>query len=243
MSNPQAGESHERDTMPGDGPDGLGAFVRRVLSPGPTSEERLEALIAERRRELDEHAAKFDAKIADLERREEILRDSRASVERMLRLGANDLEAKETDVAELIDELQDRETRLRVAEAELERRRGEVGAVELKRAAVDQRERTVAMREERIEQLEARLDERGAPDADAVPAPSARPVSLAFVPGPEYRLVEIDPTPLHAGVALVLAGEPYVVVRTGPSPLPGDERRCAYLVQGVRGASRSDGSS
>jgi len=229
--------------MPGDEPDGLGAFVRRVLSPGPTPEERLEEVIAERRRELEAHAAQFDAKIADLERREEVLRDSRASVERMLRLGANDLEAKESGLAQLIDELEERESRLRAAESELERRRGELGAVELKRAAVEQRERAVAMREEQIAELEARLDERGAPEVDVEPASSDLPAQLAFVPGTDYRLVEIDATPLAAGAVLLLDGTPYVVVRTGPSPLPGDERRCAYLVQGLRGTSVPGGSS
>ena len=60
-----------------DSSDGLGGLVRRVLSSGPTPEERLEELVAERRRELDETAASFDASVDDLERREELQRDSR----------------------------------------------------------------------------------------------------------------------------------------------------------------------
>ena len=66
--------------------DRRAGIVRRVLSSGPNPEERLEELLAQRRRELDAHAEQLHASIAELERREELLRDSRASVERMLRL-------------------------------------------------------------------------------------------------------------------------------------------------------------
>jgi hypothetical protein len=37
--------------------------------------------------------------------------------------------------------------------------------------------------------------------------------------------------------------EEYLVARVGPSPLPGDDRRCAYLVLGPRLDSPSGGSS
>ena len=37
--------------------------------------------------------------------------------------------------------------------------------------------------------------------------------------------------------------EEYVVGRVGSSPLPGDRRRCAYLVLGTRGPRPPDGSS
>ena len=58
--------------------DRRGGIVRRVLSSGPNPEERLEELLAQRRRELDEHAEQLHASIAELERREELLRDSRS---------------------------------------------------------------------------------------------------------------------------------------------------------------------
>ena len=41
--------------------DGLGRLVRRVLSPGPAPEERLEELLAARRRELEEMVRCADA--------------------------------------------------------------------------------------------------------------------------------------------------------------------------------------
>lgn len=198
--------------------DGLGRLVRRVLAPGPSPEERLEELLAERRRELDETAARFDASIADLERREVLLRDSRASVERMLRLGRNDLEARENELTNHLRELSKREAGIAEAEAEISRRRQDLGAVELKRAALERRERDVAEREARLSEL----DERLTPHLD---------VELAFVPGPAYRLVEITLSDATAGTPVELEREELVVGRVGPSPLPGDSRRCAYLVR------------
>jgi hypothetical protein len=213
-----------------------GGLVRRVLSSGPNPEERLEELLAQRRRELDQHAEQLHASIAELERREELLRDSRASVERMLRLGTSDLEARETELTGYLRELSEREKLVAEAEEELGRRRQELGAVELKRAAVERRERAVEARE-------ADLDEREA--TSAVAATLAEPVSieLAFVPGASYALLELEAVPLTPGSELEIAAETFVVSRIGRSPLPGDSRRCAYLVQGERGRDPSPSGS
>jgi hypothetical protein len=220
---------------------GLGDLVRRVFTPRPTPEERLEELLAARRRELDEHAARFDASIADLERREELLRDSRAAVERMLRLGNSDLEARESELTDFLRDFTDREARLAEAEADLARRRSELGAVELMRAAVERRERDVTAREERVDERESQLEQRDAVRSAATSSED-RPIELAIVPGAEYRLLEIDRLALARGDALELDGVRYVVVRTGPSPLPVDSRRCAYLIRGA-GVAPSSGSS
>lgn len=211
-------------------------LVRRVLSSGPDPEARLEELLAVRRQELDEHAERLRESIAELERREELLRDSRTSVERMLRLGTTELEAREAELTGYLRELMKRETALAEAEHDLGRRRQELGAVELKRAAVERRERALEEREGELEEREARIASRQ-PDAGG-----GSIVELAFVPGTQYRLVEIGGTPLGPGVELDVAEQAYVVARTGPSPLPGDPRRCAYLVPGDSGAG-SSGSS
>lgn len=209
-----------------------GNLVRRVLSSGPNPEERLEELLAQRRSELDEHAAQLHASIAELERREELLRDSRASVERMLRLGTSDLEARETELTGYLRELTEREKLVAQAEEELGRRRQELGAVELKRAAVERRERDVEAREAELEEREA-----------AIPAVAARAepdaVELAFVPGASYGIVELENVAVSPGSELDIAAETFVVARIGRSPLPGDSRRCAYLVLGERGRDAS----
>jgi hypothetical protein len=221
------------DTSPDD--ERRGGLVRRVLSSGPNPEERLEELLAQRRKELDAHAQQLHASIAELERREELLRDSRASVERMLRLGTSDLEAREEELAEYLRELTQREKELTLAEEELGQRRQELGAVELKRAAVERRERALEAREAELEEREA-----AAPRIH----PESEPVELAFVPGASYVLVELDATPLSPGLELEVEEDVFVVTRIGRSPLPGDVRRCAYLTRGARGREGpSPGSS
>lgn len=193
----------------------------------PRPEERLRELLARRRAELAVHASRLEAGALDFERREEQLRDARASLERTLRLRLQDLEAREADLGRLERELAEREALLREGEQELERRRQELGAVELRRAAVEQRERALAAREE---ELAAREAATGAAAAGAEPPP----VSLLFAPGPVYRLVETEPRPLTAGSRVELDGEELVVARIGPSPLPRDPRLCAYLLSEPR---------
>jgi DNA repair exonuclease SbcCD ATPase subunit len=208
--------------------------MRKILG-GDLSEDQLEGLLTERRLELELQASALEDAIADLERRESLIRDSRASLERLLRLGTNDLDSRESELAELIRELTAREERLQEAEAELMRRRSELGAVELKRASVEQRERALAERE-------LVLDDHVSPSpepAAAAPAPSYDEpvVELVFVPGDRYRLTEIEPTRLEPGARHAQDDAEYLVARTGPSPLPGDSRRCAYLVRAPRGSS------
>ena len=53
---------------------------------------------------------------------------------------------------------------------------------------------------------------------------------VAFVPAPDgYRLQQRDGAPPARGATLELDGAAFVVLRLGPSPLPGDGRRCAFL--------------
>jgi hypothetical protein len=219
-----------------------GGLVRRVLNQGPNPEQRLEELLAQRRRELDEHAARLRASIAELERREELLRDSRASVERMLRLGTTDLEAREAELTDFLSSLTDREAALSEAEEDLARRRQELGAVELKRAAVDRRERAAATREDELETLRDELEQRAATIV-ASESVEADTVELVFLPGERYRLVDIEPAPLTVGYAFEFDDVEYTVVRIGRSPLPHDARRCAYLVRGRGDLPESGGSS
>ena len=125
----------------GSRPDKAGGLLRRALSPNAAAEERLLTLLAERLRELQEHAARFQERILDLERREELLSDERAAVERLLRRGTAELEARERELVQFERELADRDARLRTLDADVNRRRSELGAVELKRASVEQREK------------------------------------------------------------------------------------------------------
>lgn len=244
MLSPRRKGDAEDESREKDGTDGLGALMRRILAHNASPEERLERLLAERRREFDERAAHFEETIVDLERREQLLRDSRASVERLLRLGTSDLDARELDLARLVRDLTEREARIREEETEAARRRSELGAVELKRAAVEGRERALEAREALLATREARLDEsEGEAQLEADVSSEAAAPFVFFVPGPAYRLVEIEHGPVVRGTAIRLDGDEYVVSRTGPSPLPGDPRTCVYLVRGAPRPSPSAGSS
>jgi hypothetical protein len=209
-------------------------LARRVLAHASSPEEKLERLLSERSRELEEQAARFEQAMEDLERREELLKDMRSSVERLLRQGTTDLGERELELQQLGREFMEREARLTAEETELKRRRGELGAVELRREAVEQRERALEAREEDLQATEARR----APAQDESPTiPSPGPVALAFVPGPSYRLVDLEERELEPGAVFDLDGQRYVVARVGPAPFPGDPRRCAYLERDASGSS------
>ena len=60
--------------------------------------------------------------------------------------------------------------------------------------------------------------------------PAAADGWVAFVQAPDgYRLHQRDGGPPSRGATVELDGETLVVLRLGPSPLPGDRRRCAFL--------------
>ena len=82
-----------------------------------------------------------------------------------------------------------------------------------------------------------------APPVEVAPLPTPNPVRapnpgphpdpggfVLFAGGPSgYRLVERHGSPPDQGSALDFEGERYVVLRLGPSPLPRDRRRCAFI--------------
>ena len=68
-----------------------------------------------------------------------------------------------------------------------------------------------------------------APSAVPDPAPSVDDHVL-LVPAPDgYRLLEREGAPPARGDLLDVDNDRFSVLRLGPSPLPADRRRCAYL--------------
>ena len=54
---------------------------------------------------------------------------------------------------------------------------------------------------------------------------------LLFVPSPQgYRLAEVDGPAPEPGAEVERDARRFTVTRVGPSPLPADERACAYLL-------------
>lgn len=76
------------------------------------------------------------------------------------------------------------------------------------------------------------------PELEPEPEPETRPEPrltdghLLFLPDPDgYRLVEREGAAPERGELLDLDGLRGRVLKLGPSPLPGDPRRCAFLEQ------------
>jgi hypothetical protein len=219
--------------------------LRALFTPSVEVADEVEALIDAGRLELEERAIALGDAISDLEEREERVRGLRATVEALLREGSAELDERHADLARAAQELADREQRLARADEELEERRTELGAVELRRAAVERREEALEQRHAELERLAAELQqriadqderaealerERAPVSAMATTAPVMRSdVHLLVVPGGGYRLVEADGPVPEPGAAVELGGVVYRVTRSGPSPLPGDDRRCGFV--------------
>jgi hypothetical protein len=228
--------------------DGIRHRLRGLFShTGTPTESAVEELLAERGRELELRTAQLAATVADLQRREERARELRTAVEEMLRHGSAELDERHAKLNELAAELTRREQALSTAEQGITERRGELGAVELHRAALERREEAIVEREAAVEQAASLLRERDRElteraqelerrdrHAAEAPAPAAaeEPVEtahLVFASGDRYRLHELAGPSPAAGTVVELEGRQYAVRRVGPSPLPGDARRCAYV--------------
>jgi hypothetical protein len=232
---PRKNDDSDPRHTPVAGPAGI---VRRAFGHGANPEQDLERLLHERRAELEDYAARFEEAALELGHREERLRDERASIERLLRRSTVELEAREKELVEFERELHGRDERLSAGEADLARRRSDLGAVELMRAAVERREQALASREEAVT---AREDRAFSTETSSVSCECAV-VDLLFVPGRAYRLVQAEPEEIGPGSVIDVDGEDYSVVRIGRSPLPRDERRCAYLDRVALREPEPDGS-
>ncbi|MDX6398907.1 MAG: hypothetical protein QOJ43_2315 [Gaiellaceae bacterium] len=76
---------------------------------------------------------------------------------------------------------------------------------------------------------------------EAAEAPAGHVLLLPTAAG--YRLLARDGPPRARGDLVDLEEGRYRVVRLGPSPLPGDHRRCAFLEQEGPGANRTSTSA
>ena len=208
--------------------------LRSLFAP-PDGEEAFTALIASRGRELEERSAQLRTAVVDLERRRERAQELHARVEHILRDGAAELDVRQAELDVRATELTVREEALARAEAHIDDRRRELGAVELHRAALERREEALRRRELELEEravelaaLARRLDEVGAIISCRV-QPVRDDEHVAITADSEYRIVA-RPGPAPApGEAVDLEDGPHVCVRVTRSPYPLDTRRCALL--------------
>lgn len=243
----QPRRDREWDNWPGRGSadDGIRHRLKALFASTENEEEAIEALIAQRGREIEEQTDQLQATIADLERREEQTGRLRSAVEEMLRHGSAELDERHADLATLARELGEREERVRADERDIAVRKQELGAVELRRAAVERREEGLAAREEALDRVAGELTRReaelavaedvvGQAGIEGFGAPADEPeatVHMLYLPG--YSLEEHPGPAPEPGSVIVVAGRRLVVARVGRAPLPGDRRPCAYLEPGA----------
>jgi chromosome segregation ATPase len=124
--------------------------------------------------------------------------------------------------------IDDRERRLAETDAQLSRAREVLAERELdlerERAATRRAELEIAALRRRSESVSASVEQA----VSVAEAPAGHVRLLALADG--YRMsVSDDPCP-RRGEHVAVDEKPFVVVRTGRSPFPGDQRRCAFLV-------------
>lgn len=190
----------------------------------------VEAMLRDGSAELDARHAELTSLAAELTRRDAELAAQVAELEqRRTELGAVELrraalERREEALAQRVAEVERARDELAaridaapsVEDVEAERTRAAV-ALEAARAELEARETVIA-------ELERRLDETA-----AASPPHRSDAHVAIVPGGGYRLVERQGAPPEHGDEIEVEGVLYRVTRVGASPLPGDDRRCAFL--------------
>lgn len=111
-------------------------------------------------------------------------------------------------------------------------------ALERTRAAIMELELAAAAKAAQVEHLEHAIagsnghapppEREPEPVQEQEPVPASTHLVFVWTPG-GYGLHAVEGDAPAPGTRLSLAGAERVVTKLGPSPLPGDPRRCAYL--------------
>jgi chromosome segregation ATPase len=220
-------ELRERDSQ-------LAAAVER-LSALTGEHESLQARLAsagssaeDRHRELSEahvQAANFNAelqalrpRLAAAEAELVVLRSHAAAADARVQA---ERDARAVDIESSARKVANANAAVARAQAQLADREAEVSALKAEAA-----ERT-----RELETLRSRLAMAEAVNVAPAPAPADTGPHSLFVPrNGGYELVERDGPPPARGETVELDGT-YVVAKVGPSPRPGEQRTCVYLVR------------
>lgn len=100
------------------------------------------------------------------------------------------------------------------------------------RTEVDAHAEDVRRVDDRVTRLERKLAAlKALPGLDTSAVEAALTHCRLVCRADGYAVAELDEPPPRAGQVLTVDGEPFLVERLGPSPFPGDRRRCAILVR------------
>jgi hypothetical protein len=209
------------------------------------AEERLRQLV-ERERDLADQAARLEERERDLSAREQAAAEASGGLaEREARLDAlaGEVEIRARRVEAEAAQTAALRRELAAQEASLSSRARALADTAEQARLLELRQSEVAVRETALEETRRSLEQARGELAGAVASASAglaldTPATageathahVLFVPaGDAYRLVHADGGPPSAGETVDADGVAYRVTRVGPSPLPGDPTRCAYL--------------
>jgi hypothetical protein len=209
--------------------------LRSLFAPTDTGDD-VARLIDLRGRELEERSHQLRSAVSELERREERARELNARVEQILRDGAVELDLRQAELTRAGAELERRERAVADAEEELEARRRELGAVELRRATVERREEALRAREleletraAELEELTRDLDEGRRAVAGGNGSPGRADEHVAITSAGRYRVLVLPGPAPELGAVVDAEGGPHRCVQLTVSPFPSDDRRCAVL--------------
>lgn len=224
------------DHWPEDREVGMRSRLRSLFAPTDAGDAVAER-IAVHGRELEARSSEIQTAAGELEVRESRAREMHAKVERVLREGSAELDARQAELDARAAELDRREAALAESERRVEDRRRELGAVELRGAALARREDAIDTREKELDLRAETLDEL-AQRLESLPTIGVAEHRVAhekahvlFLAGERYRLLEREGPAPRPGSEVELDDGRYRCVRVTASPLPSDLRRCALLEQ------------
>jgi hypothetical protein len=220
-----------------DGEERVRSRLRALFLP-TEAENAITELLAEHTRELETRASELRSSMTELERREGRTRELHARVEQVLRGGSAELDVRHSELVVRATELDRRETEIAQAELQVEERARAFGAVELRGAVVERRERVLRDGQADLDKREAELRKRewnvamrevelGSDETPGLDAPADMYVAFTLEDG--YRLVEQDGAVPAPGDIVELETGMHRCLRVTASPYPSDRRRCAVL--------------
>jgi chromosome segregation ATPase len=228
--------SSEWEQWPGRTPDPQPRKRLRGLFMPTDAADEVANLLAEHGKELEERSAQIREAVVALEHREERARELHFRVEQVLRDGALELDLRQAELSNRSSELDAREAAVEQAHEKVESRRRALGAVELRAAAVERREDAVRLREQELERRAEELAQRARELEDSLA--SAVPVRddehVVITASGTYALRIRPGAAPSAGQLVEIGDATFVCVRVAASPLPGDDRRCAFLEEAPR---------
>ena len=231
--------------------EALAADTERLLAERRTELGAVElrrAALERREAAVSEREELLGRKAADLAEREQLLAEVEQRADELV-ARSTEVAAREARLTQAAEAVERDRVAFATKLASVEEREHDLSSLEERKhdleqatAALAAQQAALAGQREDLRRAVATLATTlGLPNAPVAPAAAAvgtAPVveeqrepadHLLFVPGDRYSLVEAEGRAPAVDSIVELEDRPYRVVRITPSPLPADDRRCAFL--------------